>query len=145
MGLRYCPKTNSGSNIPTQNDSSGISYKLSYRQQAKVHILILLSSKGHYLDVIYFKNLPKNVATTTALIIPWPLVIPTDVKKTPLYACCPFTLSQKTCSEISRAGKQLLGDRQTDSVVQLGIPTFANRFAISALPKLPQKFEPTLS
>ena len=34
MGLRYCPKTTSGSYIFTQNDSAGISY----RQQIKVQI-----------------------------------------------------------------------------------------------------------
>ena len=36
-----------------------MSYKLSYRQQAKAQILTLLSSKGQYLGLIYFKNLPK--------------------------------------------------------------------------------------
>ena len=60
MGLRYCPKTTSGSNISTQNDFAGISYKLSYRQQIKIQIMTLLSSKGQYLGLIYFKNLPKN-------------------------------------------------------------------------------------
>ena len=29
-------------------------------QQAKVQILTLLWSKGQYLGLIYFKNLPKN-------------------------------------------------------------------------------------
>ena len=42
------------------NYSARISYKLSYRQQAKVQILTLLSSKGQYLALVYFKNLPKN-------------------------------------------------------------------------------------
>ena len=60
MGVIYCPKTTSGFNISTQNDSVGISYKLSYRQKIKVQILALvLSSKGQYLGPIYFKNLPK--------------------------------------------------------------------------------------
>ena len=45
-------------NYSTQNDSAGISYKL--RQQIKVQILTLLSSKSLYLGFIYFKNLPKN-------------------------------------------------------------------------------------
>ena len=42
-----------------------ISYELSHRQQIKVQLLTLLSSK----DLNYFKDLPKNVATTTTLII----------------------------------------------------------------------------
>ena len=58
MGLRHSSKTTSGSNISTQNDYDGISYKLSYRQQNKVQILTIKSSK--YLGLIYFKNLPKN-------------------------------------------------------------------------------------
>ena len=45
MGLIYCPKTTSGSNITTQNDSAGISYNISYKQQIKVQILTLQSSK----------------------------------------------------------------------------------------------------
>ena len=36
-----------------------ISYKLSYRQQAKVQLPTLLSSKGQYLRLIYFQSLPK--------------------------------------------------------------------------------------
>ena len=36
-----------------------ISYNLSYRQQIKVQILTLLSSKDQHLSLIYFKNLPK--------------------------------------------------------------------------------------
>ena len=46
VSLKYCPKTTSGPNISTQNDSSGISCKISYRQQTKVQILTLLSLKG---------------------------------------------------------------------------------------------------
>ena len=42
-----------------------ISYELSHRQQIKVQLLTLLSSKGFN----YLKDLPKNVATTTTLII----------------------------------------------------------------------------
>ena len=56
----HCPKTTSGSNISTQNDSAGISYKLKYTQQIKVQLLTLLSSKRQYLGLIYFKNLPEN-------------------------------------------------------------------------------------
>ena len=58
MGLRYCPKSTSGSNISTENDFAGISYKL--RQQIKVQILESLSSNGHCLGLIYIENLPKN-------------------------------------------------------------------------------------
>ena len=60
MGLRYCPKITSGSNISTKNDFAGISYKPSYRQQIKVQILTLLGLNGQYLGLIYFKNLQKN-------------------------------------------------------------------------------------
>ena len=70
--------------------TAGISYKLSYKQQAKVQILTLLSSKGQYLSLIRFKNIPcecqKTAATattstsTTTMIIPWPLVVQTEVK-----------------------------------------------------------------
>ena len=56
---KYCPKTTSGSKISAQNDSVRKSYKLSYRQQAKVPILTLLSSNGQYLGLIYFKKIPK--------------------------------------------------------------------------------------
>ena len=59
MGLRYWPKTTSGSNISIQYDSARISYKPSFRPQAKFQILPLLSSKGQYLGRIYFKNLQK--------------------------------------------------------------------------------------
>ena len=37
-----------------------ISYKLSHRQQTKVQILKILSSKGQYLGLTSLKNLPKN-------------------------------------------------------------------------------------
>ena len=57
MGLRYCPKTTSGSNISTQNDSAGISYKLSNRQQIKVQILTSLCCKHQYLGLITLKIL----------------------------------------------------------------------------------------
>ena len=60
IGLRYVPKTTSGFNISTQNDSAGISCKINYRQQTKVQILTLLSCKGLYLVLYTLKNLPQN-------------------------------------------------------------------------------------
>ena len=58
-GFKILSQNNFRANISTRNDSVGISYKLSYKQQAKVQILTSLSSKGYYLDLIYFRNLPK--------------------------------------------------------------------------------------
>ena len=65
-------------------------YKLSYRQQAKVLILTLTIFKRSVFGPYLFLNLPKNgdvrkttittTTTTTTLIIPWPLVVPTEVK-----------------------------------------------------------------
>ena len=43
--IGHCPKTTSGSNISTQNDSAGISYQLGYKQQTRVQTLTFLSSK----------------------------------------------------------------------------------------------------
>ena len=61
VSLQYCTKTTSGSNISTENHSPEISYKLSYRQQAKLK--------------------RSTTSTATTLIISWPLVVPTGVKK----------------------------------------------------------------
>ena len=61
MGLGYCPKTTSGSNICTHDDSAGISYKLSYRQQTKAQILTLYQAqKVNILVLFTLKIFQKN-------------------------------------------------------------------------------------
>ena len=60
MGLRYCTKTTSGYNISTENESARIDNIL--RQQIKVQILTLLSSKGQSQKEPYLlKKSSKNV------------------------------------------------------------------------------------
>ena len=58
--LKILSQSTSESNTTKQNDSAGISYKLSYIQQIKVQILTVLSSKDQYLGLIYLENLTKN-------------------------------------------------------------------------------------
>ena len=72
--------------ISIQNNSAGIANQKWLQIQTKVQILTLISSKVSTWALFPLKicqknqEYQKNVASTTTLIIPWPLIIPTEVK-----------------------------------------------------------------